>query len=358
MSRSTDSESGLEPQGTGTNSAAITARKRDAPRPRCARGRALVTGRVILARVSLLLAPKVASKIGLFVLVSLAGLVGCTEDPGPYLFDAGPRDGSAMDGSRVEPDGGGMDATTAPLDASPADAGDVDAELTDAGAIGLDAEATDGGPMDAGRVSMPCTAEGACDPFTTTGCAAGSLCQPQVDGGTTCITGASTLLAPGATCTFGDECGPGTLCLNFGDGFKCQLMCPNGSIGFCPGESRCFGTIGDPCVRICRPRAAACDIFLQDCADAADTCTLATDPETGARYTGCRPAGTAGHLAPCGGASGACGHGLICINETVDGGTAARCRFVCGSDGGVPACTSAGEACTGFAASWRVPYCR
>ena len=283
-------------------------------------------------------------------------LAGCSDDPGPVYLDAGTRDGASMDGSLA--DGGGMDAAGGfDAGATPVDAGDVDAEPTDGGAGVADAEPTDGG-MDAGLVSMPCTAAGACDPFLVTSCPAGQLCQPAVDGGTGCITGAATLLAEGATCTFGDECTPGTLCLNFGDGFKCQRMCPAGAIGFCAGETRCFGTIGDTCIRICRPRAAPCNIYVQDCADPADTCTLATDPETGARYTGCRPAGTQGHLAACGGGAGACGHGLICINESVDGGTAARCRFVCGADGGTPACTAAGEACTGFARSWSVPYCR
>lgn len=298
--------------------------------------------------------------MGMLALATLAGVVGCSEDPGPVFVDSGPRDGSAMDATSMATDGGAMDAPLVPpMDGGTPDGGsDVDAEPSDAGASVTDAEATDGSAMDAGPVSMPCMVTGGCDPFSTTSCAAGSLCQPAPDGGTACITGAPTLLAEGATCTFGDECTAGTLCLNFGDGFKCQRMCPAGSIGFCAGETRCFGTIGDACIRICRPRATPCDIYAQDCMVATDTCTLATDPETGARYTGCRPAGMAGHLDPCGGGAGACGHGLICINEAVDGGTASRCRFVCGADGGVPACTSAGEACTGFARSWSVPYCR
>jgi hypothetical protein len=44
--------------------------------------------------------------------------------------------------------------------------------------------------------------------------------------------------------------------------------------------------------------------------------------------------------------------GLICIREM----GIATCKQVCGPDGSAPTCASG--ACTGFATTWMVPYCR
>jgi hypothetical protein len=52
--------------------------------------------------------------------------------------------------------------------------------------------------------------------------------------------------------------------------------------------------------------------------------------------------------------AGACARGLVCIRE----GSSSTCKQVCGPDGGTPACTFAGEVCTGFARTWGVSYCR
>jgi hypothetical protein len=165
----------------------------------------------------------------------------------------------------------------------------------------------------------------------------------------------ATPLGLGETCTAPNQCDRGLLCLDFGEGFLCQRMCPEGSIGFCedPGQA-CSGAIGgDMCIRICRPIPAPCDIYLQDCADPTEACTFARHPETGAPYTGCRPEGTQARGEPCGSGVGFCMRGDVCVTEM----GVATCRQVCGPDGAPPTC-GAGESCTGFARTWMVPYCR
>ena len=84
-------------------------------------------------------------------------------------------------------------------------------------------------------------------------------------------------------------------------------------------------------------------------------CTLARNPETGERYTGCQPNGTVAEGNPCGGTMGVCSRGLICIRAS-DGSTA--CRTVCGgSDGSAPTCPG-GQTCSGLTSSWSVPFCQ
>jgi len=268
---------------------------------------------------------------------------GCGDDDGlPPLRDGGPDGAAAPDGAPRD-GSGGMDAH-ATSDGGP---------RSDTGPIPDSGPAPDGSGADGGPVSMPCMATGACDPFDPGSCP-GETCHPGTSG-TECVP-YSTAGAEGDACASGAECGPGLLCLSFGGsaGFTCHRMCPNGSIGFCAGGKACIGTIGtDTCIRICRPIPAPCDIFAQDCSDSTDTCTLASNPETGEPYTGCRPAGTQGAGDPCGGADGTCGHGLMCIRTDM----VAACHQVCGPDGGTPTCSIAGESCSGFARTWMVPYC-
>lgn len=260
--------------------------------------------------------------------------------------DAGPPPSPAPDL------GGGTDLGADDLgngDAStPEDAG------ADGGVTSMDAGPVDAGAPDLGPVSMPCTATGACDPFDLTSCGAGLSCRPNGTGMTECLPIIAAPLEEGTACATARDCQPGLVCLDFGGGASCHRMCPRGSIGFCGGEDRCFGTLGDACVQVCRSRPEPCDIYAQDCPNPADACTLASDPETRAPYTGCRPNGMVGLGGFCGGMAGTCERGLICIRE----GSASTCKQVCGPDGGTPVCTAAGEACTGFARTWGVSYCR
>ena len=243
--------------------------------------------------------------------------------------DAGTFDGAARDGEA--PRDAGPDAA-APLDASPVDAADVD-----------------GGP-----VSMPCTAMGSCDPFVPTSCPSGQKCA-VTDTGTECR--ALTMTPPlgsNAACVRDEDCGPTLWCVSFdAAGFTCRPMCPAGSVGFCGPDAACTGSVGtETCVRACRELPARCNIYTQDCADAADMCTLTTHPETLENYTGCRLNGTLTVDMACGGSLGRCERGLICIREA----GVSTCRQVCGPAGGPPAC--AAGACTGLSRSWGVPYCR
>jgi hypothetical protein len=170
--------------------------------------------------------------------------------------------------------------------------------------------------------------------------------------GTACAPVASPAAAAGEPCTFGNQCEAGTACLDFGAGFHCERYCPNGSIGFCGASSVCNGTIGDVCVRLCRPLPTPCDIYAQDCAGAGETCTLVRNGETDFPYTGCRPAGTRLRFESCGAAGEVCAFDLICIRA----GTASTCHEPCDPMAAPDTCP-AGETCTGFARTWMVGYC-
>ncbi|NOY94730.1 MAG: hypothetical protein GXP55_26425 [Deltaproteobacteria bacterium] len=286
--------------------------------------------------------------------------------------DAGAADGSAADAGRdasTRADGGldGAARDAASADASAmgdggGDAGPSDGGLSDGGLLDAtlsDAAVTDGavdaGPVDAGPVSMPCTPVGACDPFDPTACADGEKCRVTATGTACQALTRTPALSEGATCTSDTDCAAGTWCVSFGADFICTATCAAGSIGQCGADATCLGRVGaETCVRVCRPIPVRCDIFAQDCADAADACTLTRNSETRERYTGCLPDGTQARGEACGGSAGRCARGTICIN--MSGST--TCRQVCGADGGAPTCSAAGEACTGLARSWGVPYCR
>jgi hypothetical protein len=202
------------------------------------------------------------------------------------------------------------------------------------------------------RVSMPCVAPGACDPFSPTACGA-ELCAVGLDGNTTCIAGTGALKGPGATCTTRNECADGLDCVRLGDdpGTTCQRMCPRGSIGFCGGELRCTDFIVG-CIQYCRPRDLPCDIYAQNCADPGKACALSVDGETGVRYTGCRPAGTAARGDRCEAVT--CGKGLLCVRDA----GISTCRQICTGDGGALPCQAAGETCSGLTSTYQITYCR
>lgn len=268
--------------------------------------------------------------------------------------DAGPRPVDAattLDAPGDSHDAGG---TTGELDAAlePGTDAALDPSV-DAGAMGT----SDGGAQpDAARVSMPCTAAGACDPFRADGCGTGMACRAGAAGApTACTATAATLRAVGEACTAGSQCVGGSACLDFGDGQRCHALCPMGSIGHCGATAVCTGTItgGDACIQVCRALPPRCDIYAQDCSDPTQACTFATNAETGERYTGCRPAGTRTDGQPCGGEAGSCARGLVCITE--DG--ASSCHHACDPTL-TPTSCPASQACTGTARSWGVGYCQ
>jgi len=233
-------------------------------------------------------------------------------------------------------------------------AGGVSNDSGDARADGAAGDAADATGTDGGGepVSMPCMAAGSCDPFDPTSCGA-KLCAVGGDGNTSCITAAATLKGLGATCTTREQCAGGLDCVTIGadPAPTCQRMCPRGSIGFCGGEFRCTSLLVG-CVQYCRLRDVPCDIYAQDCAAAGTACSLSVDSETGARYTGCRPAGTAARGDRCDAAT--CGKGLLCVRE----GGVSTCRQICTGDGGAAPCLAAGETCSGLTSTYQIAYCR
>jgi hypothetical protein len=317
----------------------------------------------------------------LIVSLLLAGAAGCGSDSpagGAHRSDGGGGsdggDGAAGDargddaasagaggaGASASGDGAsgsGGAAVDAAADSAPDVAGDSVADVAgdgrDAGDApgdgGSDASVTDGSGE---PVSMPCMAAGACDPFDPTSCGA-QICAVGLDGNTACVAGAASPKGLGAACTTRAECAGGLDCVTIGTdpAPSCQRMCPRGSIGFCGGEYRCTNFIVG-CIQFCRLRDPPCDIYAQNCADAAMACTLSVDSETGARYTGCRPAGTAARGDRCDGA--ACGKGLLCVRE----GGVSTCRQICTGDGGAAPCLAAGETCSGLTSTYQVTYCR
>lgn len=237
----------------------------------------------------------------------------------------------------------GSDAAVTPPDAAP-DGAPVDA--------GEDASTDAAGGRDASP-PMVCVPPGECDPFVADGCPEGEVCVTRDSGRTQCrpATGSAGL---GEPCARAEDCQSGLLCVNVAGVTTCHRACPEGSVGACEGEDRCIGSIGDRCVRYCRPRPRPCDIYRQDCPDPTDACTFAVDPETGENYTGCRPAGPGGHGESCGSEEGFCAAGYVCIRRE----GAATCHEVCDATAPEDTCSVDGEVCEGVSSTWRVTYCR
>ncbi|MBN8616630.1 MAG: hypothetical protein J0L92_38950, partial [Deltaproteobacteria bacterium] len=129
---------------------------------------------------------------------------------------------TSIDAATTQPDSDldapGLDAFVVATDdtgsASTDDTGsattdDTGAAATDDAAMG----ATDTGP-DAPRVSMPCTAAGACDPFVADSCGAGMACRGGAMGApAACAPTAATVRGIGEACTVGNQCIGGSACL-------------------------------------------------------------------------------------------------------------------------------------------------
>jgi hypothetical protein len=254
----------------------------------------------------------------------------------------------------------GHDAFVAPMDGGTDAYVSTDDADVDGGAVGDTGTDTgprsDTGPMIDANVpdAGPCMASGACDPFDPAACGAMMACRPGA-AGTTCAATSATTVGVGMACTHAEDCAPGLVCLTFspGEGPVCHRMCRAHSVGACDTGYACNGTFGDACINVCRPTPPMCDIYAQDCATPTDTCTLVRNAETGAPYTGCRPAGTQNEGQACGGASGTCNHSLICVSV----GGVAGCRHVCDSTVTPDTCT-APATCTGLATTWGVHFCQ
>jgi hypothetical protein len=284
-----------------------------------------------------------------------AGSDGAAEAASHDAASGGASDGSDdLAAEQLAADTSGTDAN---LEAGSSDRA-PDAPAVDAG--GDRADTPPGGdaaeaPTDTAteRVSMPCVAPGVCDPFDPSSCGA-KICVVQGDGNTACVAGAATLKASGASCASRLECAGGLDCVRIGDdpGTTCQRMCPHGSIGFCGGESRCTDFIVG-CSQYCRLRDVPCDIYAQNCGDLGRACALSVDSETGARYTGCRAAGTGARGDRCD-TGVTCGKGLLCVRDS----GVSTCRQICTGDGGALPCAGAGETCSGLTSTYQITYCQ
>jgi hypothetical protein len=205
--------------------------------------------------------------------------------------------------------------------------------------------------------ACPCTPSGACDPFAMSGCASAQTCRPT-GSGSMCQTLNSPNLAAGAACpATADQfsCTPGTLCTDFGDGPKCHKMCRRDTVGKCPSGQACIGMIaGESCVSLCEPIPAPCDPIAQNCPSANDTCTFASNPETGEAYMGCRPIGTRTLGQTCGGTIGTCGHAQVCLASS----GMSTCRQLCDPAAKANPCTETGKKCTGTSTLYGISFCQ
>jgi hypothetical protein len=267
---------------------------------------------------------------------------------------AGSATGDGAAGAGTIGDAAPDSRTDGSTDISTDMAGDASDAATDARGDGAASDGAGASTSDGSGepVSMPCTAAGACDPFDPTSCGP-KVCAVGLDGNTACVAGAASPKGLGAACATRTECAGGLDCVTIGTdpAPTCQRMCPRGSIGFCGGEYRCTNFIVG-CIQYCRLRDAPCDIYAQDCAGAGMACTLSVDGETGARYTGCRPAGTAARGDRCD-QGATCGKGLVCVRE----GGVSTCRQVCTGDGGGVPCLAAGETCSGVTSTYQISFC-
>jgi hypothetical protein len=314
--------------------------------------------------------------LGALLLLSIGACGGSAHQAPPAIFDSsaggsgtggagggsgggsgtgGARDGASAGGAGPASDGAA--GTTG--DAAPGkEAGGADTAAS-ADVPGGTADAA--APADTGAgadAAVACKPAGACDPFSTTSCAAGEVCIPNAVGGssaTGCVKIANATRTEDQPCGGAmGECGPGLLCLIGPKGQLCHRMCAKGSVGFCGGEKRCSGTVpGETCVQVCLPRRAPCDIYTQNCASPTEACNLDTDLESGAPYTSCWPDGTRKEDETCLNGAGACAKGLICVRTAVGG--PATCHKVCKPDG-QPACNT-GKQCTGLTSTHKVTFC-
>jgi len=234
-------------------------------------------------------------------------------------------------GTRGGTDAGGRDGAVEDVDAGPnADAGPT----RDAGRALPDA-----GPE--------CPVGASCDPFFDRACPGGESCRPR-DGIFSCMAHEAEPFEFMESCTTGASCGAGLLCLDFGDGFRCHALCPEGSSGTCPSGFECRGSLGVECVGVCQEARATCDIYAQDCPTATDACVPTFD-EMDEPITACAPAGDRAPGDTCGSGIGNCQRGYVCTRTS----ETTACRQVCDEESD---CTGGGT-CTGTISEWLISYC-
>ena len=237
---------------------------------------------------------------------------------------------ACSDSPRTTGTGGGGGGGTGQKDAGSSNPLDGGATGQDAAAIQLDAH----------------TAPPACDPIANNECTtAGEACF--------LVTGATnegqcrpiqmpTVAHTGECSTATHNCEPGFACVQFdaAQPARCFKVCHTGQDPECMSVQT--GTVAWGCMiplqggqyGLCAPKPAACQAWADTCPPG-QYCEAVT-PAT----TGCIPVGPNARGAACGGATGACQRGNVCVNST--------CQEPCDRTPGGQPCSTAGDTCVGW----------
>lgn len=180
-------------------------------------------------------------------------------------------------------------------------------------------------------------------------------CIIGIDGATSCFE-SGTERAYEEPCDWIDECKSGLACINWGDarGSRCERICvPDMEPSTCSVGEVCQGGISSTdTYRLCLPIPTSCNIITQDCQDGL-SCVLRNHPVTGNPATLCGQAGFQDEGQPCGGDSGDCQVGLMCVRVNPE--EAPQCVRACNAQTSE---SCRGETtCTGDTAAG-VSYCR
>lgn len=222
----------------------------------------------------------------------------------------------------------GCQSTQDPVRASDSDASTGSSILLDAG------PSTPVPPDGAASCS------GGCNYQTQDGCAAGSMCHPQMDSEhkVTATCQPAGALAAGETCTW-LGCQPGFICAADG---RCRRLCCGGDWSACEANESCTGAVEllapdssdlvvSAGVGVCEP-TDDCDVFDTSSCPPGQSCYI-IDSRGG---VSCLPSGSSDAYELCSAAEW-CKAGLTCVAGHNGVGTCRRlCRAVAG--GGTPEC--------------------
>ncbi|MGC4116075.1 MAG: hypothetical protein QM765_16120 [Myxococcales bacterium] len=179
-----------------------------------------------------------------------------------------------------------------------------------------------------GTSAILCAVVPACDPFAQTGCQSGQKCTLADDTPTwTC--GAAGTKTDQQTCASDGDCVAGTVCLNFGNGFKCTSLCS--ATKTCPTGQDCLG--GSPSSTspfACMP-TPPCNPLTQDCANSDEGCFPKSQTEWACFHSMGKATGAA------------CTYANDCIEGDVCNGNPGTCLQLCDPAGGSPTCTGGRE---------------
>ncbi len=291
------------------------------------------------------------SRILALLTVAASVFGACESDEGAnpsygFIRDAASNGGAAgtggLDGSAsFDSSIGNRDGLNAVGDAAVRDSSTGDTAVTtdDGGSSSVDA--------------AQCLSGVSCDPIGTNTCGPDKACR-VIQSTIACESIAGVPLVGGQNCQFSEQCAHGLVCINLGSGATCTKLCAAGSKGSCGATAACSIEItGQPCLNMCAPLAAPCNIYDVSTCGVGKKCGLARNPETKERYTGCTGAGQFKIGEACS-SDTQCMAGTICV--TING--VSRCQQVCGPNNTSPFCLVGGQACSGKTSQYDVSYCK